>query len=239
MSTVLSESLSRSVVPGEGLSLGLLERFAAHLQLRPEAPAIVCGARRLSYAELDAAANRLAHRLQALGVARDVPVGICLEPGTELLVAMLAVLKAGGAYLPLDPAWPRERLQHMLGVVRPAVLISCGGLRERCPVGAHQLLDLDQEQCADRGAALRPIRAWTIVPEQLCYLMFTSGSERYAEVRDGHAWQPGRACFRRCRAALDFGAGRCLELVSFRFLRLLGLGDLRRTAARRLSAGRA
>ena len=79
-------------------------------------------------------------RLQDLGVARDVPVGICLEPGTELLVAMLAVLKAGGAYLPLDPAWPRERLQQMLGVVNPAVLISCARLRERCPAGMHELL---------------------------------------------------------------------------------------------------
>ena len=74
----------------ERLSLSLLERFAAHRQLRPDAPAIVCGEQRLSYAGLDAAANRLAHRLQALGVTRDVPVGICLEPGTQLLVAMLA-----------------------------------------------------------------------------------------------------------------------------------------------------
>lgn len=175
MSTLLSTPLPRSDAPDERLSLSLLERLAAHVQLRPDAPAIVCGEQQLGYAELDAAANRLAHRLQELGVARNVPVGICLAAGTELLVAMLAVLKAGGAYLPLDPAWPRERLQHMLGVVRPAVLISCSSLRERCPAGAYERLDIDHEHAriaAQNGAD----PAVEIVPEQRCYLMFTSGS---------------------------------------------------------------
>ena len=175
MSTLLRTPLPRSDASDERLSLSLLERLAAHVQLRPDAPAIVCGEQQLTYAALDAAANRLAHRLQDLGVARDVPVGICLEAGTELLVAMLAVLKAGGAYLPLDPAWPRERLQHMLGVVRPAVLITCSRLRERCPAGSHELLDLDQER-AQIAAYSAADPAAEIVPEQLCYLMFTSGS---------------------------------------------------------------
>ena len=175
MNTQLSTPLSCAAAMDERLSLGLLERFAAHRQLRPDAPAIVCGEQRLSYAALDAAANRLAHRLQALGVARDLPVGICLEPGTQLLVAMLGVLKAGGAWLPLDPAWPRERLQHMLGVVAPTVLITSGELRERCPTGAHRLFDIDQES-AQIAAQPAHDPAVSIVPEQLCYLMFTSGS---------------------------------------------------------------
>lgn len=204
MSTLLSTPLPGPEATGERLSLSLLERLAAHLQLRPDAPAIVCGQQQLSYAELDAAANRLAHRLQDLGVARDVPVGICLEPGTELLVAMLAVLKAGGAYLPLDPAWPYERLQQMLGVVTPTVLISCTRLRERCPAGTHALLDLDQEHAriAAQSAADPAIE---IVPEQLCYLMFTSGSSgtpkcvmvTYDNLSD---------LFPPLCAALDFGA---------------------------------
>jgi amino acid adenylation domain-containing protein len=175
MSTLLSTPLPQAPVSGARLSLSLLERFAAHVQLRPDAPAIVCGEVQLAYAELDAAANRLAHRLLELGVARDVPVGICLAPGTQLLVAMLAVLKAGGAYLPLDPAWPRERLQHMLGVVRPAVLISCSSLRECCPAAAHELLDIDHER-AHIAALSGADPAVQIVPQQLCYLMFTSGS---------------------------------------------------------------
>lgn len=175
MSTQLSTPLLRAGAADERLSLSLLQRLAGHVQRRPDAPAIVCGEQALSYAELDAAANRLAHRLQDLGVARDVPVGICLEPGADLLVAMLAVLKAGGAYLPLDPAWPYERLQQMLGVVKPLVLISCGHLSARCPGGSHELLDLDQERT--RIAAQRVADpAVQIVPDQLCYLMFTSGS---------------------------------------------------------------
>ena len=203
MSTQLSTPLLRAGTADERLSLSLLERLAAHVQLRPDAPAIACGEQALSYAELDAAANRLAHRLQDLDVARDVPVGICLEPGTELLVAMLAVLKAGGAYLPLDPAWPRERLQQMLGVVKPAVLISCSRLRERCPAGVHALLDLDQE-CAGIAALSVADPAVQIVPEQLCYLMFTSGSggaPKCVMVTHGNL----AGLFPPLSAALDFG----------------------------------
>ncbi|MBM4221893.1 MAG: amino acid adenylation domain-containing protein, partial [Gammaproteobacteria bacterium] len=185
------------------MSLGLLERFAAHRHLRPEAPAIACGEQQLSYAGLDAAANRLAHHLRALGVARDVPVGLCLEPGTQLLVAMLAVLKAGGAWLPLDPAWPRERLQHMLGVVGPTVLITSHALRERCPGGAHRLLDIDQESAQIAAqAAVDPVVA--IDPDQLCYLMFTSGSGGIPKcVMVTHGNLAG--LFPPLSAALDFG----------------------------------
>lgn len=203
MSTVLNEPLPQTAAPGERLSLGLLERFVAHLQLRPEAPAIICGTQQLSYAELDAAANRLARRLQQLGVARDMPVGICLEPGAELLVAMLAVLKAGGAYLPLDPAWPRERLQHMLGVVRPAVLISSSSLREQYPDGMHRLLELDQER-AQLAAQPATDPGVEIVPEQLSYLMFTSGSggtPKCVMVTHGNLAE----LFPPLHAALDFG----------------------------------
>jgi amino acid adenylation domain-containing protein len=202
MNTQLSTPLLRAA-EDERLSLNLLERFAAHRQLRPEAPAIACGEQRLSYAELDAAANRLAHCLQALGVTRDVPVGICLEPGTPLLVAMLAVLKAGGAWLPLDPAWPRERLQHMLGVVAPTVLITSGALRERCPSGAHRLFDLDQEQ-AQIAAQPATDPQLPIAPEQLCYLMFTSGSAGTPKcVMVTHGNLAG--LFPPLSAALDFG----------------------------------
>jgi non-ribosomal peptide synthetase component F/acyl carrier protein len=203
MNTQLRTPPLQAGVLDEPLSLSLLERLAAHVQLRPAAPAIISGQQQLGYAELDAAANRLAHHLQDLGVARDVPVGICLMPGTELLVAMLAVLKAGGAYLPLDPAWPRERLQQMLGVVQPTVLISCTRLRERCPVGTHTLLDLDQER-AGIAAQSAADPAVEIVPEQLCYLMFTSGSSgapKCVMVTQGNL----AGLFPPLCAALDFG----------------------------------
>lgn len=200
MNTQLSAPLPEA---GADLSPGVLEGFAAHVALRPDAPAIVAGDACLDYAGLDAAANRLAHRLRELGVARDVPVGIFLPPGTGLLVAMLAVLKAGGAWLPLDPAWPAERLQHMLGVVKPPVLISSGSLRERCPSGTHQLVDLDRER-ASIAAQSAADPAVPIVPEQLCYLMFTSGSggaPKCVMVTHGNL----AGLFPPLCAALDFG----------------------------------
>ena len=119
--------------------------------MRPEAPAIVCGEQRLSYAALDAAGNRLAHRLQALGVTRDVPVGMCLEPGTQLLVAMLGVLKAGGAWLPhpvvARPGSPivgpahHDPAHHPRGFMRHAVVVVHAGHGQRhveVVTGVHQ-----------------------------------------------------------------------------------------------------
>jgi amino acid adenylation domain-containing protein len=200
MNTQLSPPLP---TPAEVLPPGVLERFAAQCGLRPLAPAIIAGEVSLGYAELDAAANRFAHRLQALGVARDMPVGICLAPGADLLVAMLGVLKAGGAWLPLDPAWPRERLGHMLDVVRPLVLVTSRALRERCPAGAHRLFDIDAERAAVAAqSAADP--AVPIVPQQLCYLMFTSGSAgtpKCVMVTHGNLAR----LFPPLCAALDFG----------------------------------
>ena len=76
--------------------------------------ALVFGEASLSYGELNARANRLAHHLRRLGVRPDARVAICVERGVEMVVALLATLKAGGAYVPLDPTYPPERLAHML-----------------------------------------------------------------------------------------------------------------------------
>src|SRR5215471_18344541 len=80
----------------------------------PDRIALRAGSTRMSYGELNASANRLAAPLQALGVGREVPVGICLERSFDQIVAVLAALKTGAAFLPLDPAWPEQRLQTML-----------------------------------------------------------------------------------------------------------------------------
>ncbi|MCP4660866.1 MAG: AMP-binding protein, partial [bacterium] len=89
------------------------QRIADRVRRTPDMPAVVDGDRQLDYGELDRRANRMAHRLRALGVGPEVPVGILLERSAEMVVAMLAVLKAGGIYLPLDPAYPRERLRYI------------------------------------------------------------------------------------------------------------------------------
>ncbi|MEB6592731.1 AMP-binding protein, partial [Pseudomonas asiatica] len=83
----------------------------AQVQRTPDAPALAFGETRLSYAQLNARANRLAHRLIALGVGADVLVGIAVERSVEMVVGLLAILKAGGAYVPLDPEYPEDRLR--------------------------------------------------------------------------------------------------------------------------------
>src|SRR5262249_5765774 len=100
------------------------ELFEEQVEKSLDAIALTCEDEQLSYAELNARANRLAHHLREMGVGSDVLVAICLERGAEMVVAMLAALKAGGAYLPLDPAYPPERLAYMLEDSSPAVLLT-------------------------------------------------------------------------------------------------------------------
>src|ERR1700719_2588006 len=98
--------------------------FAAQAASTPDAAAVVYEDQRLTYGELNARANRLAHHLRGLGVGPEVLVGVCLERSLELVVGLLGILKAGGAYVPLDPAYPTERLAYMLQDARAAVLLT-------------------------------------------------------------------------------------------------------------------
>ncbi len=104
----------------------LHQLFAAQARATPEALALVCGGRRLSYRQLATRASRLAWRLRAAGVGPETLVGVCLERGPDLVPALLAVLAAGGAYVPLDPAYPDERLALILDDARVPVLLSRG-----------------------------------------------------------------------------------------------------------------
>ncbi|MFY1669579.1 non-ribosomal peptide synthetase [Plantactinospora sp. WMMB334] len=143
----------------------------------PAGTAISAGGRRWSYAEVDVRANRLAHRLRALGVGAEEPVAIWLERGAEVVIAALAVLKAGGGYLPLDPGLPRARLEMILAEVGPRVLLTQASLLDRAPRHDAHLLVLDDPAEAARldvmpatGPAVR------IRPDHLAYVIFTSGS---------------------------------------------------------------
>ncbi|RUB02069.1 amino acid adenylation domain-containing protein, partial [Pseudomonas aeruginosa] len=111
----------------------LQQRFEEQVRQRPQAVALILDEQRLSYGELNARANRLAHCLIARGVGADVPVGLALERSLDMLVGLLAILKAGGAYLPLDPAAPEERLAHILDDSGVRLLLTQGHLLERLP----------------------------------------------------------------------------------------------------------
>ncbi|HEY0606949.1 MAG TPA: AMP-binding protein, partial [Herpetosiphonaceae bacterium] len=120
----------------------LIEAQAART---PDVPAIVYEGASLTYAELNARANQLAHHLRDHGVGPDVLVALMVERGLEMMVGMLAILKAGGAYVPLDPSYPAERLQYMLGHSRTPVILTQDRLVGNLPSHSAQIFRLDAD----------------------------------------------------------------------------------------------
>ncbi|MFE2289624.1 amino acid adenylation domain-containing protein [Streptomyces sp. NPDC059452] len=163
-----------------GITLhGLFEDRAAH---QPGHPAVECGDRRLSYGEVDRLANRLAHRLVTRGVAPETRVGVCVRRGPELIVAVLAVLKAGGCYVPLDPDYPADRLAFMVEDAGIGLVVAESGLGARIPAAPDTLL-LDAAGQADASpAGGRAEDAGDRAPDvtvrldNTAYVLFTSGS---------------------------------------------------------------
>ncbi|WP_344951652.1 amino acid adenylation domain-containing protein, partial [Sphaerisporangium flaviroseum] len=138
----------------------------------PDAVAVVAGGRSLSYAELNARANRLARYLRDAGVGPDVCVGTCVERSAEMVVALLAILKAGGVYVPLDADLPAERLRLMLGDVGADLVVAAGATTGRVPGGPWRIVDLDAVEPPDDEANLPNV----LRPDNGCYVIFTSGS---------------------------------------------------------------
>jgi non-ribosomal peptide synthetase component F len=131
----------------------LVDLFERQVGRGPERTALVHEKRALSYGELNGRANRLARRLAELGVGAETVVGVCLHRSPAMVVALLAVLKAGAAYVPLDPGYPRERLAYMLEDSRAEVLVSESELRERLAEIGHSAVWLDVEEEAVGGQA--------------------------------------------------------------------------------------
>jgi amino acid adenylation domain-containing protein len=163
---------TKAEYPG-GLSLhGLFEAQAART---PDAVAVSFDSARLTYAELEARANRLAHHLRELGVGAESLVGICAERSIEMVVGLLGVLKAGGAYVPLEPAYPRERLSFMLDNARVSILLTQEHLLEKLSdAGARVVcLDADRASIDGRNADSPRVR---VRGENPAYVIYTSGS---------------------------------------------------------------
>jgi amino acid adenylation domain-containing protein len=154
--------------PGEAR---MHDAFEARAKETPGALALVCRGASLRYGELDARANQLAHRLMAHGVGRGDMVALCIPRSHELVVSMLAVLKAGAAYVPLDPAYPLDRLAFMLDDTQAKLVLTVNALREQLPPCHALCLEDAQLEALPTSA---PICAST--SDDVAYVIYTSGS---------------------------------------------------------------
>ncbi|WP_095974863.1 non-ribosomal peptide synthetase [Pseudomonas ogarae] len=152
------------------------QRIAEQARMTPDALALTIDGQTLTYGQLDARANQLAHRLLALGVTPDQRVGIAVERSVEMIVGLLAILKSGGAYVPLDPAYPEDRLAYMIQDSGIELLLTQARLQARLPIPATlRTLLLDQPDIALQ-AAPQTCPAVSLTAEHLAYVIYTSGS---------------------------------------------------------------
>ncbi|MEV0194592.1 amino acid adenylation domain-containing protein, partial [Kitasatospora purpeofusca] len=221
--------------------------FAAQVAATPDATALVFGEQRLSYAELDARANRLAHGLLAAGIGPESVVALALPRSAETVVAQLAVLKAGAAFLPLDAEYPLERTAHMLADARPAAVLSSDAWPLPRVLEGLTVLPADAAAWSEQPAEAPPLRIGT---DHAAYVIYTSGStgrpkgvlvshgsiaallaQHRAETFAGAEHRHGRASV-ALTASLCFDASwdSLLWLVAGHELHLIG-DELRRDAA--------
>jgi natural product biosynthesis luciferase-like monooxygenase protein len=151
------------------------ELFEDQATRTPDAVALIYRGQKMTYRELDERTNRLARHLRGLGVSRDVPVGIFLNRSFSMVEGVLATLKAGGAYLPLDPTYPSDRITFMVEDAELKIVLTEEGLRARVPAGPSQVVTVDAalSVCANESpAALDRVAQ----PSDLAYVIYTSGS---------------------------------------------------------------
>jgi non-ribosomal peptide synthetase component F len=147
------------------------ELFEKQVKERPDAVALVHQDRRISYRELNRLANAVARELLRWNLPADAIVALCVDRSPEMVAAMLGILKAGAAYLPLDPAYPPQRLALLLADAAASVLVTQSGLLARFPQWSGATL-----LCGDIRGCDEVAPQGTATPENLAYLMYTSGS---------------------------------------------------------------
>ncbi|WP_339483660.1 amino acid adenylation domain-containing protein, partial [Pseudomonas sp. RL_5y_Pfl2_73] len=157
--------------PQEQTVLGL---FEAQTQRTPDSVAVLHGEHALSYRQLDARANQLAHYLRKQGVQPDSRVAICVQRSAEMVIGLLAILKAGGGYVPLDPAYPAERIAYMLADSEPAAVLAQAATRGLLSQVQVPLIDLDAGPWQDEPEHTPQVTGLT--PAHLAYVIYTSGS---------------------------------------------------------------
>jgi len=158
----------------------LHELFAQQVALHPCAIALVTGASALSYAQLNARANQLAHLLRAKGIGPESVVGLCLKRSPQMVLAMLGVLKAGGAYLPLDPAYPAQRLAFMIADSEAKVVIGQAGVADKLAGVEAEVMDWEEVSLLLEQESAEETRS-EAGGANLAYVIYTSGSTGMAK----------------------------------------------------------
>ncbi|WP_031079848.1 non-ribosomal peptide synthetase, partial [Streptomyces sp. NRRL S-118] len=165
-----------AVTPGTDPWDGTIhDRIAARAAAAPDAVAVSCAGESLTYRELDEAANRLAHHLVSLGAGPGRLVALSVERGTQMAVGLLGILKSGAAYVPLDPAYPADRLAYMLDDSGAEILVTHRDLSSGLPLGDVRVVDLDAEDETIAGLPVTPPRTGVSATD-LAYVIYTSGS---------------------------------------------------------------
>ena len=150
----------------------LFEEQAAHA---PDQTAVEWSENKLSYGELNAKANQVAHYLQRVGAGPEALIGLCMDRSLEMIIGTLAILKAGGAYVPLDPSYPAERLAFMIADTQISILLTQEHLLPNLPEYAGTVLCLDRDREMLAGESTKnPDRS--VTGDNLAYVMYTSGS---------------------------------------------------------------
>jgi amino acid adenylation domain-containing protein len=151
------------------------ELFAEQAESTPAAPALIFKDQCLTYRELDERANQLARYLQKRGATVEAAVGVCMDRSLEMVIALLAILKAGAAFVPLEPNYPPERLSYMLEDSGIKLLVTQTHLRNRAPAHEGAVVCLDREWPQVSLESAQNLKTWP-TPENLAYVMYTSGS---------------------------------------------------------------
>ena len=167
----ISQALSPQIISSTG---SVAELVAAQAASAPNALAVADSGTVMTYGEMDAHANRLANYLIALGVGPETIVGLCVDRSPLSIVGALAALKSGGAFLPLDPAYPVERLLFMLNDAQPSVIMTLDSEAKNISRGPWKVLSIDGDRTYENYSAAAP--ATTFSSEQLAYVIYTSGS---------------------------------------------------------------
>ncbi|HLM42772.1 MAG TPA: amino acid adenylation domain-containing protein, partial [Myxococcaceae bacterium] len=149
--------------------------FEQRVALHPEAVALEFGEQLVSYGELERRSNQLAHFLASKGVRSGDLVGICVERSADLVVGLLGILKAGAAYVPLDPAYPQQRLAFMLEDTQARVVVAQRHLAQALPLGERALVCLDEDQHLIGQQSAQPL-VLSVDSAQAAYVIYTSGS---------------------------------------------------------------